>query len=105
MWSYLALLATVVFPSAGLALTTTSTRGWPLLCSENMMEVSRVRKHSETNERGHPLTDASCTKCHAQPKVGGFHASPKHAGHTSGCLGCHSAHAQGDEAFGFIYLD
>jgi hypothetical protein len=50
----------------------------------------------------HPLTDASCTKCHAQPKLGGFHASPKHAGYTSGCLGCHSVHAKGDETFGFI---
>ena len=50
----------------------------------------------------HPLGDASCTKCHAQPKVGGFHASPKHAGYTSRCLDCHSAHAKRDEAFGFI---
>ena len=50
----------------------------------------------------HPLTDASCTKCHAQPKVGGFHASPKHVGYTSGCLGCHAAHAKRDEAFGFV---
>jgi|ERR1051325_9495641 hypothetical protein len=50
----------------------------------------------------HPLMDASCTKCHEPAKPGGFHASPKHAAYTSACLGCHLAHAKGDEAFGFI---
>ncbi len=50
----------------------------------------------------HPLTDATCTKCHAEPKVGGFHASSKHVGYTAACLGCHSVHAKGDESFGFI---
>jgi hypothetical protein len=50
----------------------------------------------------HPLDDASCTKCHLPGKIGGFHASPKHAEYTAECLGCHSAHAPGDEAFGFI---
>jgi len=50
----------------------------------------------------HPLADTACTKCHAAGKVGGFHASPKHAGYTSGCLGCHSAHAHADQTFGFI---
>jgi hypothetical protein len=50
----------------------------------------------------HPLNDETCTKCHLQAKAGGFHASPKHAGYTSGCGGCHSAHGKGDESFGFI---
>src|SRR5206468_8621928 len=50
----------------------------------------------------HPLSDGSCTKCHVQAKAGGFHASAKHAEYTSECLGCHSAHPPGDEAFGFI---
>ncbi len=50
----------------------------------------------------HPLTDATCTKCHLPGTIGGFHASEKHAEYTADCLGCHSAHRQGDEAFGFI---
>jgi nitrate/TMAO reductase-like tetraheme cytochrome c subunit len=50
----------------------------------------------------HPLMDTTCTKCHVLGKIGGFHASEKHAGYTSACLGCHSAHVRGDEAFGFI---
>jgi hypothetical protein len=50
----------------------------------------------------HPLTDATCTKCHARAKLGGFHASAKHAEYTAGRLGSHSAHAKADEAFGFI---
>ena len=50
----------------------------------------------------HPLTDATCTKCHLRAKVGGFHASPKHAEYTAHCLECHSAHARADQAFGFI---
>jgi len=69
------------------------------------MDVARYTGGSFAHELDgmkHPLTDASCTKCHAQPKVAGFHASPKHAGYTAGCLRCHSAHAQRDEAFGFI---
>ena len=50
----------------------------------------------------HPLTDATCTKCHVPGKIGGFHASAKHAEYTSECLACHSAHRRADEAFGFI---
>lgn len=50
----------------------------------------------------HPLTDATCTKCHVTGKIGGFHTSEKHAGYTSECLGCHSAHTRTDEASGFI---
>jgi hypothetical protein len=50
----------------------------------------------------HPLGDATCTKCHAPGMIRGFHASPKHAEYTADCLGCHSAHASTDEAFGFI---
>jgi len=50
----------------------------------------------------HPLSDTACTKCHAPGKIGGFHASPKHAGYTAQCLGCHAAHAHADQAFGFI---
>src|SRR5438477_10500014 len=45
----------------------------------------------------HPLTDASCAKCHARAKPGRFHASAKHAEYTAGCLGCHSGHAKADE--------
>ena len=41
------LVDTVVFPSLGLALEITSTRG---LCSENMMEVRTVRKDSAMSE-------------------------------------------------------
>ena len=50
----------------------------------------------------HPLTDATCTKCHRAGTVGGFHASPKHTEYTAACLGCHAAHAKADQAFGFI---
>lgn len=50
----------------------------------------------------HPLTDATCTKCHPTGAIRGFHASAKHAGYTSECLTCHPAHARTDQAFGFI---
>ena len=50
----------------------------------------------------HPLTDATCTKCHRPGTVGGFHASPKHTEYTAACLGCHAVHAKADQAFGFI---
>ena len=50
----------------------------------------------------HPLTDATCTKCHVPGQIGGFHASAKHAEYTADCLGCHAAHLRTDQAFGFI---
>ncbi|MBI1818142.1 MAG: hypothetical protein HYR72_24440 [Deltaproteobacteria bacterium] len=50
----------------------------------------------------HPLTDRSCTKCHAPAGLRGFHREKDHAGHHAQCLVCHVVHAPTSEAFGFI---
>ena len=73
-----------------------------LFAGMDVVRYTGGRFQHELDGMKHPLTDASCTKCHAPGTVGGFHRSPKHAEYTSRCLDCHSAHARTDQAFGFI---
>jgi nitrate/TMAO reductase-like tetraheme cytochrome c subunit len=73
-----------------------------LLAGLDVVHYTIGQYQRELEGMRHPLTDRTCTKCHAPNDLHGFHREKDHAAHAAQCLTCHVVHAPTTETLGFI---